>query len=186
MHDTGRRETYRRIWNRVREVYDTGYMVSEAGLQAALYMELRTAFPKDRIVVEPTWEQRGGNIFHDIVVVSEEPAITDIFEIKFVPQGYPVWQEDIGRLLRHSGGGDAAYPVSLHSNTGTWKGPVDLAKKCRLHFVAVGQHDAEAVSISPAMIATHFPDFPEAQGAVSSWYGRLGDSDEEWGIRFAS
>ena len=46
MGDVTRRETYRRIWTRVKEVYDTGYVVSEAGLQAALYAELRTEFPK--------------------------------------------------------------------------------------------------------------------------------------------
>ncbi len=178
MGDVTRRETYRRIWTRVKEVYDTGYVVSEAGLQAALYAELRTEFPKDRIVVEPTWE-RGGNISHDLVAVSEEPAITDIFELKFVPQRYPDWQKDIGRLLQYSGNVIAEYPIRLEPSTGTWEGPVRVAKNCRLHFVAVGQHDAEAVY--PATIATQVP---EVNGAVNFWYGRVGNG--EWDIQFVS
>ena len=73
-------QLYNRVWNRVREIYDTGYCLSERGLQAALYTELRREFPKAGIVVEPRWEIT----IPDVVIVSSD-EITDIFELKFVP-----------------------------------------------------------------------------------------------------
>lgn len=54
----------------------------------------------------------------DLVII-EGGKITDIFEIKFVPQGYPVWEQDIGRL-RGSINPEARYHVRLNPQAGQW------------------------------------------------------------------
>ena len=42
MCDQVRQDTYLKIWSRIEAAYFGGYMVSEHGLQAALYAELQT------------------------------------------------------------------------------------------------------------------------------------------------
>ena len=179
MCDIARREAYRIAWSRVRQEYETGAMVVEAGLQAALYCQLRRGLPNDQIVVEPTWQQ-GGDIRHDLVVVSGEGTITDIFELKFVPQGYPCWENDIDRLLYYVGNEqNMMYPVGLNPRDGTWGRHLPVQGNCRLHFVAVGRHDA--VAVNPTLIAERVP---AVDPAVNFWSGPVGNCDAEWDIQF--
>ena len=72
--------------------------MSEHGLQAVLYEELRKELSSDsHVVVEPTWKIADGKAFPDLVIVEGE-KITDIFELKFVPHYDAEW-EDIKKLF---------------------------------------------------------------------------------------
>ena len=50
-----RKRVYLEIWSRIEDSYFDSYMVSEHGLQAALYEEFRKTLPGVHVVVEPTW-----------------------------------------------------------------------------------------------------------------------------------
>ena len=104
-----RKKTYREIWERIRETYYTGYMRVEHGLQAALYAELIT-LPGVNVVVEPGWRV-GRPLQHPDLVIVEGGTITDIFELKFLPWGYPQFQKDINKLLGYLA--HQEYPVRL-------------------------------------------------------------------------
>ena len=80
-----RRTSYTQSWAIVEAVYNGGFIVTESTLQAVLYSALRDVFPSDiHIVAEPTWEV-GGQVCRPDLVMVENGAITDIFELKFVP-----------------------------------------------------------------------------------------------------
>ena len=92
MCDSARMIAYQKSWTQVKLAYAGGFMVSERGLQAVLYSALQANLPGIDIVVEPTWEMVGRGILRPDLVLVEGGEITDIFEIKFVPQGYVRWE----------------------------------------------------------------------------------------------
>ena len=51
-----RKRVYLEIWSRIENIYFDEYMVSEHGLQAALYAELRKTLPGVHVVAEPVWK----------------------------------------------------------------------------------------------------------------------------------
>ena len=106
-----RKRVYLEIWSRIEDSYFDSYMVSEHGLQAALYEEFRKTLPNVHVVVEPTWNvgDQKKEMHPDLVIV-EKGQITDIFELKFKPQGCPVFEEDIQKLLQY-GANSEQYPV---------------------------------------------------------------------------
>ena len=116
---------YKKIWQRVECEYRKGFCVSERGLQAALYAELRKKLASDiHVVVEPTWNTADGEVRRPDLVIVEGGKITDIFELKFVPRGYAMWQEDIENLFRYIekiDGRYPRYPVCLDPKTGKWE-----------------------------------------------------------------
>ena len=155
-------QLYNRVWNRVREIYDAGYCLSERGLQAALYTELKWEFPKTGIVVEPHW-----NItIPDVVIVSSD-EITDIFELKFVPHSYPKFNADIRKLREYKG----LQHTKLNPVNGRWEEPLPIRSDCRLHFVVVGNSESEAVRHE------NIPD------RLFLWFGRISEQGCEWGVR---
>ena len=95
-----RKRVYLEIWSRIEDSYFDSYMVSEHGLQAALYAELRNTLPGVNVAAEPTWKVDDHDMRPDLVIV-EKGQITDIFELKFKPQDCPIFEEDIRKLLRY-------------------------------------------------------------------------------------
>ena len=176
MRDPAKKDAYKKIWRRVKEEYLKGYVVSERNLQAILYKVLQKEFSGVHVIVEPTWNRKGGKFRHDLVIVDEK-EITDIFEIKFTPRLCPIWRHDINKLLSYKTNHKGQYPIHLDSKTGQWDLNLPLRKGCRLHFVAIAQHDCEAVS--PEVIA---------KPRINHWFGRtgVGDGAGEWDIRFAT
>ena len=154
-------ESYKQVWERMKVLYDTGYCVSERGLQAALYTELKCEFPKKSIVVEPRW----GKHNPDMVIVGGD-EITDIFELKFVPHAYPRFHYDIDKLLQYQGSQD----VKLNPVTGRWCVKLPIHRDCLLHFVVVGNSKAQAVL--PENIPTR----------ILLWHGRISIDGCEWGV----
>lgn len=89
-----RRCAYENSWAMVQEAFHNGFMVSESYLQAALYTALQDNLPLAvHIVAEPRWTVAGQTRYPDLVLI-EDNEITDIFELKFTPQGACVWTMD--------------------------------------------------------------------------------------------
>ena len=157
-------DRFRRVWNAVRTKYDSGYIVYERGLQAALHTALCEMFeflPESGIVVEPHWD----NQIPDMVIVQSR-EITDIFELKFAPHWWPQFQADTDKLLAYKG----SQHVTLDPSTGEWDEPSPIRTDCRLHFVVVGQHNAAAVD------PRNLPD------RIFLWYGRIDGDKSKWGV----
>ena len=174
-----RMELYRESWNSVRDEYCKGYCVSERGLQAILYGELRRRLHSCQIVVEPTWWKTvDGKRSPDLVIV-QDGYITDIFELKFVPQYWATWVADIDKLRRYlNHNGPGAFPVKLCPSQGTGEHleSAPLHETCRLHFVVVCQHDGQAV-------ADPIPGLNE-QPPVNRWRGPIEAPLQDWNIEF--
>ena len=166
MCDPARLRAYQDSWTQVKLAYYGGFIVSERGLQAVLYRELQARLLGVHVVVEPTWTKKTPDL-----VIIEGGEITDIFELKFVPQGYATWEYDIAKL--HAYVGNAEYRVCLNPRTGYWAAPLPVRVGCYLHFVAVARHDAEAVLSLGG----------QGQG-INHWFGRVGGADG-WDIDFA-
>ena len=177
MCDPERKTVYRNIWSCVEKHYNTGWMVSERGFQAALYTELKKKLPCTAdVVVEPSWKiPDGTRRIHDLVIV-ENDQITDIFELKFVPHCWAAWKNDLEKLKSYVRKPKAKYSVRLNPNTGKWAECIPVKADCRCHFVVVSQHDAEA--IDPCCVTKDYPK-------VNHWYGRIKDGDNKWDIKFA-
>ena len=165
---------YKKIWQQVECEYRKGFCVSERGLQAALYAELRKKLASDiHVVVEPTWNTADGEVRPDLVIVKGE-KITDIFELKFGRDEYPEFEGDIDKLFRYIKKDDGRYPrypVCLDPKTGERKEYFPVQDVCLLHFVVVARHDAEAV----------WPDNEK----LNHWFGRISNGDAAWDIEFA-
>ena len=161
--------TFRQVWAHVREVYESRFCVYERGLQAALYCELRRAFPNRGIVVEPQWHNQGPDkIIPDMVIVTGN-EISDIFELKFAPHWMPDdVQNEIQKLLSYQG----CENVTLDPLTGQWDQRLPIRPNCRRHFVAVSNLNLWAIP----------PE--EISDQVILWYGRVSEAPEphHWGV----
>ena len=181
---------YLEIWSRIEDSYFNGYMVSERGLQAALYAELRQTLPGVHVVVEPrwvVWVAVGSTIMIPDIVLVEKGQITDIFELKFVPHDCAPFEEDIRRLLLYRAIPYEEYRVHVRPNTGQWaeEEKLPVRNNCRLHFVAVSCHRCKAVW--PKDLVAGVPELQNNPGRLNHWFGRVGgDTDEnrEWSIAF--
>lgn len=186
-----REGTYRKIWDDIKRTFFNGFIVSERGLQAALYAEFRE-IPGVHVVVEPTWKVDGEKKTPDLVIV-EKDKITDIFELKFKlkPKSKPTptrtevrfFKEDIQKLLQYVVK-EKHYRVELDLPTGSrFSWPV--RKDCRLHFVAVAHYNTPAVW--PECLVAGVPELQNNPGRLNHWYGRVGDGrgeNKKWDIDF--
>ncbi len=163
---------FRRVWARVRETYESGYMVYERGLQAALYEALRREFSERRVVAEPHWGEVENQQVPDLVMVSRN-EISDIFELKFSPH----WslrigsiEHDMRKLLEYNG----EKPVTLDPSTGQFDQYLQIRADCRRHCVVVTKENSRAVQ------PEYIPD------GIILWYGRVRPEPEpeptDWGV----
>ena len=184
---TEKQSLYKKIWQRVKCEYRKEFCVSERGLQAALYAELRKELSSDRhVVVEPTWNTFDGKCPRPDLVIVERGKITDIFELKFVPHGYAEWKRDIKKLFSYTEKRNEQhpqYPVRLDPKTGQWKDSLPVQDGCLLHFVMVARHDAEAVW--PNDLKNKVRKWDTNNEKWNHWFGRTGNGDGKWGIEFA-
>ena len=170
MCDPARMIAYQNSWTQVQQAYNGGFVVSERGLQAVLHGALQANLPGVHIAVEPTWPMAGGGILRPDLVLVEGGEITDIFELKFGPEHYPVWQGDIAKLHAYVVG-NPWYPVQLNPQTGQWAATLPVRVGCCLHFVVIADHGAQAV----------WPPLPGGHG-IKHWFGRVGGAGG-WGIQ---
>ena len=175
MLSQSRKDHCKKAWSRVKKQYCSGWIVSERGLQAALYSELKKELStSSHIVVEPTWKTDNKPKKTPDLVIVEKGKITDVFELKFRPES-KAKMEDRKKLNSYVEDSNAKYPVSLEPETGQWRDCLRVTGNCHLHFVVVSRHDAAAVWPLPANLC------PE----INHWYGRTGERDGTWDIQFA-
>ena len=160
---------YKKIWKRLKKEYLAGFCVSERGLQAALYAELRKTLPDVSVVVEPKWEVDSNPMTPDLVIVEEE-IITDIFELKFKPHYYVPWKKDIEKLCCYAKKSDKRYPVRLEPETGQWKESLPVQGGCLLHFVEVGKRRRPKDPLPTDKNLNH-------------WFGCTSKDDNAWDIK---
>ena len=173
---------YKEIWQQVECEYRKGFCVSERGLQAVLYAELRKKLSSDtHVVVEPTWNTADGKVRPDLVIVKGE-KITDIFELKFGRDECPEFEGDIDKLFRYIKKLDERYLVRLDPKTGQWKDSLPVQDGCLLHFVAVTPLDADAVW-TPSLkkeVRKRSTDNEK----LNHWFGRISNGGAAWDIEF--
>ena len=88
----------------------------------------------------------------DLLVVADVQVVA-VIELKFVPHGYPVFEEDIAKLAAF-GSHEGEFPIFIDPGTGKFKKPdLSFAPDCLLVFAVVGRQDAKAV----------YPDFLRSQ-----------------------
>lgn len=137
-------QTYQKIWDRVHLTYGSGHIVSERGLQCALYAEIKLELPEIHIAIEPYC-----NGEHPDLVIVEDSVISDIFELKFKPGAYPEFENDVRRLSNYVGENNRSCYTSIDPISGyTGEGyapPLPIHKDCRLHFVVVSRPDSLAL-----------------------------------------
>lgn len=158
-------KAYNRVWARVRETYESGYILYERGLQAAMYEALRKEFPERRFVVEPHWGEQEHRTIPDMVIVSRR-EISDILELKFTPHyRLPLAEVEnaIANLLEYEG----EQHVMLDPLTGHWADPLPIRGDCRRHLVVVARANA------PAVDPVNIPD------QIIHWYGRVPQEPEQ-------
>lgn len=164
-------DTFRRAWARVRETYESGYMVYESGLQGSLFGALRIELQERRFVLEPRWQVGGETMMPDMVIVSRS-KISDIFEMKFFPEwdDAPIGEieRDIEKLLNYEG----QQSVRLNPATGEWAPPLPIREDCRRHFVIVA--GANSPTVQPQNIPAR----------IIHWYGRVSQEHElcHWAV----
>ena len=173
MCNPARMIAYQDSWSQVKLAYYGGFMVSERGFQAVLHRALQANLPRGvHVVVEPTWKMADGTQRTPDLAIIEGGGITDIFELKFVPQGNAIWEDDID-ILHAYVVGDPQYSVRLNPQTGQWAAPLPVRAGCCLHFAVISQYGAQAV----------WPPLPGNNG-INHWFGRVGGAggwDIHWG-----
>ncbi len=180
------------VWQDVQTQYEAGYIPNEATLQACLFADLRVGFPffrhhkfpRNHIVANPTVypdreNDRDRILKPDLMVVNEAGEITDMFELKFVPEGYVEWKGDIDKWIPYLKTLRCQVETDPESGqfTGKWH---KSAERCSLHFVAVAQPDAEALCTETIRnyINGRIPGYP-----FYHWKGPSGPiADRQWTI----
>lgn len=182
MLDIATQEKYRNAWKAVSSEFQEGYCVSERGLQSALASALKAQFPEMAVVIEPRWIIESIAYVPDIVLVNDM-KISDVFELKFVPHSYVVFESDMKKLALFSDCSHIGFPVRLNPSTGIWtndKGT--LHDECQFHFVAVAQADAAAVCTES--LTSKVP--LSGTGRLHHWYGSVGaKKGGKWDISFS-
>lgn len=172
-------DTNKQIWCKVQKDYNDGSIVSERHLQSVLFHHFRNSNPTADVIVEPTWWIISGKKHRPDLVIVQNKHITDIFELKFVPHGYPVWRNDVEKLYRYVATPNK-FPVALNPESGQWEESTPVHSDCRLHCVVISQHDAEA--IDTPTIKKHLDQrHPNRKNPLYHWYGSIGN-EQKWNI----
>lgn len=134
-------------WELVRSEYRRGRINSERTLQAFLFRFLQDALPDHNVFCEPGVDVSDVRAIPDILVV-EDGSVVAAVELKFKPQSYPVYEEDL-RKLGYYGEHKETFPLTLDPATGRESlSRFRFADDCLLVFAAIGRFDADAVDDS--------------------------------------
>jgi hypothetical protein len=131
-------------WLRALETsYWNGSLCSERALQAAIYHEIRTAWPGLYVAVEPCLGYRP-----DLVLANDEQALA-IIELKFVPHGFVTYGPDFDKFARCASRSAHHECLKMSPSTGMLGVGAEYAINELTHFVfaAVGREDSEAFHI---------------------------------------
>ena len=165
-------EQFRKIWLRVKAEYFRNFVITEATLQAVIYCELSNEFPGISVIAEPRWETDAGIKKPDLVII-ENGNITDILELKFAPSWYPNYEDDITKLNLYVENINEPRPARLNPNNEDWYDHLPVIDDCRLHFVVIAQHDADAACpiTVQELLNQQFPDLQLTNHQLYHWWG---------------
>lgn len=134
----------RESWSAAVDAYQKGHINSERTLQSLMYAKLRERLSEHVILCEPWISVESDNCVPDIVVLRGH-TVAAIVEIKFVPHGYPVYGDDLGKL-KVLAEYQKSFQLLLDPNSGKFKPEYFcISADCILAFAVIGRHDAAAV-----------------------------------------
>lgn len=142
-------------WERAMQIYDQGKVNTECTLHSFLYAKLLDELPDCTVLCEPQLNLNRHGIFIPDIVVLKDNQIVMVVEIKFVPEGYPVFEMDIAKLqtigLNEEGAG---HKLLLNPKTGILlESSASISSECILCFAVVGRSDARAVCLEDLQAA---------------------------------
>ncbi len=169
---------YEEIWDAVREEYESTFIVTERGLQCALYKAWLEKFPEVKIAIEPNWQ---GMIPDMVFIEQDDYQIIGLAELKYEPHWYPTrqkWQRDIDKLASYPNGKNRFFAATIDTITGQYGPAVHrVSVECDLHFAIVAQYDAEALS-EPAIRDYIKQTHGNLGHDLYLWIGRSGPAEE--------
>lgn len=140
------KQRFEQAWEACIKEYREGRVLTERTLQALLFREL-SGFPEELIVCEPRLEGNGLGPFIPDIVVAREHEIVAICELKFVPQGFPIFEKDLSKL-QHYAQSKLAHRLLLDPVSGTYaEEAFYVSGDCLLVFAVIGRRDSTAVCI---------------------------------------
>jgi hypothetical protein len=137
------------IWqNRIKADYKSGLIHKERQLQAYFFKYISEELDEEnKIWVEPDITINGLKYIPDLVVSdSDQVSIVAVLELKYVPQGFPKYENDLKKIESMSETNEHFF-LDINHNTGIY----DINKKYRISqdcifcFCVIGKHDAAAV-----------------------------------------
>lgn len=135
----------RESWELVCGQYKQGRINSERTMQAYFFRFLQDAVPDRTVLCEAGFEMGEVRAIPDILV-TEAGKVVAAVELKFVPHGYPVFEDDLRKLAyyaRHR----QMFPLTVDPANGRFSSAHhQFADDCLLVFGAVGRFDASAVN----------------------------------------
>lgn len=136
------------VWFDVDTAWKYHQINSERCLQAVMHSSLRKHLGTFawQIFVEPEMVPEGDGKKYPDLVVAENGEIRAIIELKFCPQGYVEYREDIEKLLKFERSRNVEYHLDLDVCTGRYTEQVfKITEETRFVFAVIARDDAEAV-----------------------------------------
>ncbi|HEX3695699.1 MAG TPA: hypothetical protein VH374_09945 [Polyangia bacterium] len=131
-------------WEMVCGQYRNGRINSERTMQAFFFRFLQDAVPDRTVLCEAGFEMAAIRAIPDILVIEAGKVVAAV-ELKFVPHGYPVFEDDLQKLAyyaKHT----QSFPLTLDPLNGRFSSVQhNFAEDCLLVFGAIGRFDADAV-----------------------------------------
>lgn len=151
---------------------------SEHCLQAVMHGALRKHLPDPgwQILVEPEMVPEGDGPKYPDLVIAREGIVRAVIELKFCPQGYVKYKEDIEKLLKFERSTNIDYPLNLNVCTGRYAEPLfKITEKTIFVFAVIAREDAEAVDLGVGS-ECQTPNLPARFGHLMGMItGRDGD-----------
>ena len=156
----------------VKEDYLNGTIATERDLQASIYRVLRIKSPAASVFLEAGMlAGESGATRPTDLVLCEDSDVRLIAEIKFVPQGYPEWEQDIQKLNAIAQlDKNKGHEFLIDPANGHFSGEERCVKRDTLYaFIVVGRNDSKAVhlkNIEPTLGAHVRPLFSLCFGRI--------------------
>ena len=165
--------------------YRTGTIAWESDLQASIYRALQSRCPAASVFLEARMLPGHDRNRRTDLVLCEDLVVRLIAEIKFVPQDYPQWEQDIQKLNAIAQlDKNKGHEFLIDPANGHFSGEECCVKRDTLYaFIAVGRNDSKAVhlaSIKPTLGAHVRPFF-------SLCFGRIRPGAEpDFGVEYSN
>ena len=110
-----------------------------------MYAALKDRLPNHNILCDPRITVENQKCYVPDIVILRGHTVAAIVEIKFVPHGYPVYEDDLCKL-KALAEYQQGFQLLLDPNSGKFtRGYIRISADCILAFAAIGRHDASAI-----------------------------------------